>query len=153
MSSRFVTPTGSDALGAQALVGGKGETCDAEVGVAACGGPRGGAAGRDGGVHDRGLGAGGDVAHDALELLLLADIQAAADRLSDILDDRIGLLRKQSSAAWCGWPQIYRHGQRDDARRDVEELDAESDRLARWYGALIAVAGACDDVLADRVPA
>ena len=91
-------------------------------------------------------------AESALELLLLADIQASADRLSDIVDDRIGLLRKQSSAAWCGWPQIYRHGQRDDARRDVEELDAESDRLARWYGALIAVAGACDDVLADRVP-
>ena len=90
---------------------------------------------------------------EALELLLLADIQASADRLSDIVDDRIGLLRRQSSAAWCGWPQIYRHGQRDDARRDVEELDAESDRLARWYGALIAVAGACADVLADRVPA
>ena len=62
MSSRFVTPTGSDALGAQALVGGKGETCDAEVGVAACGGPRGGAAGRDGGVCGRGLGAGWAVA-------------------------------------------------------------------------------------------
>ena len=92
-------------------------------------------------------------AESALQTMLLADIQAAADRLSDIVDDRIGQLRKQSSAAWCGWPQIYRHGQRDDARRDVEELDAESDRLARWYGALIAVAGACDDVLADRVPA
>ena len=91
-------------------------------------------------------------AESALELLLLADIQAAADRLSDIVDDRIGLLRKQSSAAWCGWPQIYRPGERDNPRLDVEELDAEADRLARWYGALIAVAGACDDVLAERVP-
>ena len=92
-------------------------------------------------------------AESALETMLLADIQAAADLLSDAVDRRIGALKRQSSAAWCGWPQIYRHGQRDDARRDVEELDAESDRLARWYGALIAVAGACDDVLADRVPA
>ena len=92
-------------------------------------------------------------AESALETMLLADIQAAADRLSDIVDNRIGALKRQSSAAWCGWPQIYRHGQRDNPRRDVEELDAESDRLARWYGALIAVAGACDDVLADRVPA
>ena len=92
-------------------------------------------------------------AESALETMLLADIQAAADLLSDAVDRRIGALKRQSSAAWCGWPQIYRHGQRDDARRDVEELDAESDRLARWYGALIAVAGACADVLADRVPA
>ncbi len=30
-------------------------------------------------------------AESALELLLLADIQASADRLSDIVDDRIGL--------------------------------------------------------------
>ena len=59
---------------------------------------------------------------DALELMLLADIQASADRLSDIVDDRIGLLRKQSSAAWCGWPQIYRPGERDNPRLDVEEL-------------------------------
>ena len=44
-------------------------------------------------------------------------------------------------------------GERDNPRLDVEELDAEADRLARWYGALIAVAGACDDVLAERVPA
>ena len=88
-------------------------------------------------------------AESALETMLLADIQAAADRLSDIVDDRIGQLRKQSSAAWCGWPQIYRIGERDDPRRDVEELDAESDRLARWYGALMAVAGACDDVLTE----
>ena len=36
-------------------------------------------------------------------------------------------------------------GERDNPRLDVEELDAETDRLARWYGALIAVAGACDD--------
>ena len=92
-------------------------------------------------------------AESALETMLLADIQAAADLLSDAVDRRIGALKRQSSAAWCGWPQIYRHGQRDDARRDVEELDAESDRLACWYGALIAVAGACDDVLAERVPA
>ncbi len=91
-------------------------------------------------------------AESALELLLLADIQASADRLSDIVDDSIGLLRRQSSAAWCGWPQIYRHGQRDNPRRDVEELDAQADRLACWYGALIAVAGACADVLAERVP-
>ena len=61
MSSRFVTPTGSDALGAQALVGGKGETCDASLGVAADRGAGVGAAGRDGGVRGRGVGAGGAV--------------------------------------------------------------------------------------------
>ena len=57
-----MSATGSDALGAQALVGGKGETCDASMGVGGARGDGAAPAGRDGGVCGRGLGAGWDVA-------------------------------------------------------------------------------------------
>ena len=93
MSSRFVTPTGSDALGAQALVGGKGETCDASMGVGGARGDGAAPAGRVDRVRDRGLGAGGDVAGKALsacEAAVLLDRIDAGDCLEECLGDDWG---------------------------------------------------------------
>ena len=91
-------------------------------------------------------------AESALELLLLADIQAAADRLRH--RGRPHRAASGASPARRGAAgRRFTAGPARQPRRDVEELDAEADRLARWYGALIAVAGACADVLAERVPA
>ena len=90
MSSRFVTPTGSDALGAQAaLRGGKGETCDASLGVGGARGDGAAPAGRDGGVCGRGLGAGGDVAKREVRhfLSLAREFRLNGARLAAVGDE------------------------------------------------------------------
>ena len=61
------------------------------------------------------------------------------------MDNRIGALKRQSSGVVRLAADLL-PGERDNRALMSRELDAEADRLARWYGALIAVAGACDDV-------
>ena len=75
---------------------------------------------------------------DALELLLLADIQASADRLSDIVQAREIFVRRQATSSWFA------------GRPDAEELNSRADRLDGWVVALMSVTSACDDALGAR---
>ncbi len=76
-------------------------------------------------------------AESALELLLLADIQASADRLSDIVQARGIFVRRLATSSWFA------------GRPDAEELNGRADRLECWVVALMSVNRACG----ERVPA
>lgn len=78
------------------------------------------------------------IAESALETMLLADIQASADRLSDIVQAREIFVRRQATSSWFA------------GRPDAEELNSRADRLDGWVVALMSVTSACDDALGAR---
>ena len=70
---------------------------------------------------------------NALDLLLLADIQASADQLSDIVQARGIFVRRLATSSWFA------------GRPDAEELNSRTDRLDDWVRALMSVKSACGE--------